>query len=168
MLNPEYWSPVDSAAPPNRQHASGLIRASAKSWASSSFHSPTQSTTGRVQERRKACSRSPQRATAFDDKMASASTSSSPGSEQTHPSDDSTPSISILQPLTYSASSCGYCSTVPGARSVAKTSKSYGAWAHALSCDLYKDLLDRGWRRSGCYLYKPDMSRTCCPQYTIR
>ncbi|TKA56384.1 hypothetical protein B0A53_01954 [Rhodotorula sp. CCFEE 5036] len=99
--------------------------------------------------------------------MASASTSSSPGSEQTHPSDDSTPSISILQPLTYSASSCGYCSTVPGARSVAKTSKSYGAWAHALSCDLYKDLLDRGWRRSGCYLYKPDMSRTCCPQYTI-
>ncbi|KWU42599.1 hypothetical protein RHOSPDRAFT_2986, partial [Rhodotorula sp. JG-1b] len=76
-------------------------------------------------------------------------------------------SISILQPLTYSASSCGYCSTIPGARSVAKTSKSYGAWAHALSCDLYKDLLDRGWRRSGCYLYKPDMSRTCCPQYTI-
>ncbi|GAA5883804.1 hypothetical protein JCM3774_003663 [Rhodotorula dairenensis] len=84
----------------------------------------------------------------------------------THPPDFSEP-VSILQPLTYSASSCGYCSTVPGLRSTLKSSKSYGAWAHALSCDLYKQLLDRGWRRSGAYLYKPDMARTCCPQYTI-
>ncbi|OAY71666.1 Arginyl-tRNA--protein transferase 2 [Ananas comosus] len=30
------------------------------------------------------------------------------------------------------------------------------------------ELLDRGWRRSGCYLYKPEMERTCCPSYTIR
>lgn len=30
------------------------------------------------------------------------------------------------------------------------------------------DLLDRGWRRSGCFLYKPEMERTCCPAYTIR
>ncbi|KAK3001066.1 hypothetical protein RJ639_020787 [Escallonia herrerae] len=29
-------------------------------------------------------------------------------------------------------------------------------------------LLDRGWRRSGCFLYKPEMDRTCCPSYTIR
>jgi len=29
-------------------------------------------------------------------------------------------------------------------------------------------MLDRGWRRSGVFLYKPDMRRTCCPQYTIR
>lgn len=41
------------------------------------------------------------------------------------------------------------------------------AWAHALSCATYKNLLDQGWRRSGSYLYKPDMGRTCCPQYTI-
>lgn len=33
---------------------------------------------------------------------------------------------------------------------------------------LLVDLLDRGWRRSGCYLYKPEMDKTCCPQYTIR
>jgi hypothetical protein len=26
----------------------------------------------------------------------------------------------------------------------------------------------RGWRRSGSYCYVPHMSRTCCPQYTIR
>ncbi|GAA5991289.1 hypothetical protein JCM10908_003240 [Rhodotorula pacifica] len=102
--------------------------------------------------------------------MASTSSTASPSTSTsgsgTHPSTFSEP-ISILQPLTYSASSCGYCSTVPGSRSLAKTSKSYGAWAHALSCEMYKDLLDRGWRRSGCYIYKPDMSRTCCPQYTI-
>ncbi|CAN0909735.1 Arginyl-tRNA--protein transferase 1 [Linum grandiflorum] len=30
------------------------------------------------------------------------------------------------------------------------------------------DLLDQGWRRSGCFLYKPEMERTCCPSYTIR
>ncbi|XP_042464305.1 arginyl-tRNA--protein transferase 2-like [Zingiber officinale] len=28
--------------------------------------------------------------------------------------------------------------------------------------------LDHGWRRSGCFLYKPEMDRTCCPSYTIR
>ncbi|KAF7635545.1 Arginyl-tRNA--protein transferase 1 [Meloidogyne graminicola] len=28
--------------------------------------------------------------------------------------------------------------------------------------------MDRGWRRSGKYLYKPLMEKTCCPQYTIR
>ncbi|KAG0468116.1 hypothetical protein HPP92_017444 [Vanilla planifolia] len=33
---------------------------------------------------------------------------------------------------------------------------------------LLDDLLDRGWRRSGCFLYKPEMERTCCPSYTIR
>ncbi|CAM9476179.1 unnamed protein product, partial [Heterosigma akashiwo] len=29
-------------------------------------------------------------------------------------------------------------------------------------------MIDFGWRRSGTYLYKPTMSKTCCPQYTIR
>jgi len=33
---------------------------------------------------------------------------------------------------------------------------------------LLLDLLDRGWRRSGSFLYKPEMERTCCPSYTIR
>ena len=32
----------------------------------------------------------------------------------------------------------------------------------------YKALLDRGWRRSGRYVYKPTMEVTCCPLYTIR
>ena len=33
---------------------------------------------------------------------------------------------------------------------------------------IFAALLDRGWRRSGCFLYKPEMERTCCPSYTIR
>lgn len=32
----------------------------------------------------------------------------------------------------------------------------------------YQELIDRGWRRSGKYCYKPVMDKTCCPQYTIR
>jgi len=29
-------------------------------------------------------------------------------------------------------------------------------------------MIDRGWRRSGKYCYKPDLRKSCCPQYTIR
>jgi arginine-tRNA-protein transferase len=32
----------------------------------------------------------------------------------------------------------------------------------------YQSLLDRGWRRSGTTLYKPDLRNSCCAQYTIR
>ncbi|KAJ3299355.1 Arginyl-tRNA--protein transferase 1 [Borealophlyctis nickersoniae] len=60
------------------------------------------------------------------------------------------------------ASSCGYC------HSGVDTSISFGAWAYSLSCADYQQLLDKGWRRSGKYLYKPDLSTTCCPPYTIR
>ncbi|XP_043911991.1 arginyl-tRNA--protein transferase 1 isoform X2 [Protopterus annectens] len=41
-------------------------------------------------------------------------------------------------------------------------------WAHVLTVEDYQDLIDRGWRRSGMYVYKPIMHKTCCPQYTIR
>ncbi|KAL8462967.1 hypothetical protein ACS0TY_033026 [Phlomoides rotata] len=59
-------------------------------------------------------------------------------------------------------STCGYC------KSGTRTSISHGLWAHSLTVDDYQALLDRGWRRSGCFLYKPDMEKTCCPSYTIR
>ncbi|KAG6665886.1 arginyl-tRNA--protein transferase 2-like isoform X2 [Carya illinoinensis] len=58
--------------------------------------------------------------------------------------------------------SCGYC------RSPNRSSISHGLWAHSITVDDYQDLLDRGWRRSGSFLYKPEMERTCCPSYTIR
>ena len=44
-------------------------------------------------------------------------------------------------------------------------------WAHKLSCEAYQDLLDRGWRRSGLWLYRPlpDKQAVCkCHPYTIR
>ncbi|CAI9091689.1 OLC1v1026777C3 [Oldenlandia corymbosa var. corymbosa] len=59
-------------------------------------------------------------------------------------------------------SSCGYCG------SGGHTSISHGLLAQSLTVDDYQALLDRGWRRSGCYLYKPEMEWTCCPSYTIR
>ncbi|XP_028585892.2 arginyl-tRNA--protein transferase 1 isoform X6 [Podarcis muralis] len=56
---------------------------------------------------------------------------------------------------------CGYCKSDTG-------NLSHGMWAHSLTVQDYQDLIDRGWRRSGKYIYKPIMNRTCCPQYTIR
>ncbi|XP_041124343.1 arginyl-tRNA--protein transferase 1 isoform X3 [Polyodon spathula] len=56
---------------------------------------------------------------------------------------------------------CGYCGFDDG-------KVSFGMWSHALTVQDYQDLIDRGWRRSGKYIYKPIMNQTCCPQYTIR
>ncbi|XP_059332735.1 arginyl-tRNA--protein transferase 1 isoform X5 [Ammospiza nelsoni] len=56
---------------------------------------------------------------------------------------------------------CGYCRSDTG-------NISHGMWAHSMTVQDYQDLIDRGWRRSGKYVYKPIMNQTCCPQYTIR
>ncbi|KAM7444934.1 Arginyl-tRNA--protein transferase 1 [Porites harrisoni] len=56
---------------------------------------------------------------------------------------------------------CGYCNS-------SDTNFSHGMWAHNLTCLDYQDLIDRGWRRSGKYLYKPTMKKLCCPMYTIK
>ncbi|XP_061693213.1 arginyl-tRNA--protein transferase 1 isoform X4 [Syngnathoides biaculeatus] len=56
---------------------------------------------------------------------------------------------------------CGYCKNEKG-------NFSHGMWSHTLTVQDYQDLIDRGWRRSGKYVYKPIMNKTCCPQYTIR
>ena len=45
-----------------------------------------------------------------------------------------------------------------------------GMWAHNLTVEAYQELLDRGWRRSGRWLYRPQPDKLgceCCP-YTIR
>ena len=60
------------------------------------------------------------------------------------------------------SSTCGYCS------SVAKTSRSHGVSAHVLSVGDYQSLIDHGWRRSGGWLYRPELKETCCRAYTIR
>ena len=56
---------------------------------------------------------------------------------------------------------CGYCNSQD-------TSMTNGMWAHRIAGQDYQDLIDRGWRRSGKYMYKPVMNRTCCPLYAIR
>lgn len=40
--------------------------------------------------------------------------------------------------------------------------------AYSLFPEDYQDLIDRGWRRSGTYCYKPTNDKTCCPCYTIK
>ncbi|KAL1464676.1 hypothetical protein WDU94_004301 [Cyamophila willieti] len=60
-----------------------------------------------------------------------------------------------------SGRSCGYCK-------LSSSSCSHGMWAHVLSVQDYQSLIDRGWRRSGHYCYKPVMNETCCPTYTIK
>uniref|UniRef100_A0A8C5I740 Arginyl-tRNA--protein transferase 1 n=1 Tax=Gouania willdenowi TaxID=441366 RepID=A0A8C5I740_GOUWI len=56
---------------------------------------------------------------------------------------------------------CGYCKNPTG-------NFSHGMWSHTMTVQDYQDLIDRGWRRSGKYVYKPILKETCCPQYTIR
>lgn len=45
---------------------------------------------------------------------------------------------------------------------------SYYATTTSLEPGFYQSLLNRGWRRSGSLLYKPNQRISCCPQYTIR
>uniref|UniRef100_A0AC34QWT3 Arginyltransferase n=1 Tax=Panagrolaimus sp. JU765 TaxID=591449 RepID=A0AC34QWT3_9BILA len=88
--------------------------------------------------------------------------------------DDPRLSLSILQYLgPATCGSCGYCKRgrkKPGetTTTIDEPSYSLGLWAHELTVSDYNDLCDVGWRRSGKYLYKPIMDKTCCPQYTIR
>lgn len=56
---------------------------------------------------------------------------------------------------------CGYCGS-------SNTNYSHGMWAHSMTSLDYQDLIDRGWRRSGQYVYKPTMKKMCCPSYTIK
>ncbi|KMZ58059.1 hypothetical protein ZOSMA_7G00880 [Zostera marina] len=59
-------------------------------------------------------------------------------------------------------SNCGYC------KSSSDSAISHGLSALSMTVEDYQELIDRGWRRSGKYVYKPNMENTCCPQYTIR
>ncbi|CAM9227586.1 unnamed protein product, partial [Discosporangium mesarthrocarpum] len=76
--------------------------------------------------------------------------------------DWSSSSRSIVEICGKYKNKCGYC------KLGVNSSVSYGVLAARLTCADYQDLIDRGWRRSGTYVYKPIMHETCCPQYTIR
>ncbi|KAH8830854.1 arginine-tRNA-protein transferase [Flagelloscypha sp. PMI_526] len=76
--------------------------------------------------------------------------------------------LSIGTPSGLSASSCGYCGS-PGQRSAGATSHhTAGLLANKLTCDVYQKMIDRGWRRSGTWCYRPHLETSCCPNYTIR
>jgi arginine-tRNA-protein transferase len=67
--------------------------------------------------------------------------------------------------LLLSTSRCGYCRKEGKPRG---TSHSAGVWAHQLTAVDYDELVNRGFRRSGCWLYRPDNTRSCCLAYSIR
>lgn len=47
-------------------------------------------------------------------------------------------------------------------------SSSFGFQVSEMTTQAYQKLIDRGWRRSGNYVYRNDMLRSCCRHYTIR
>ncbi|RWS25819.1 Arginyl-tRNA--protein transferase 1-like protein [Leptotrombidium deliense] len=62
---------------------------------------------------------------------------------------------------------CGYCKgKKPSGVDSGKCRA--GVWAHFLTANNYQLMIDRGWRRSGKYCYKPDLKKSCCPPYTIK
>lgn len=70
--------------------------------------------------------------------------------------------LSIISYAEYrDGSHCGYCDSDDG-------SCIYGFLAKQLPVKTYGALMDKGFRRSGSFLYKCDMRNSCCPQYTIR
>ena len=56
---------------------------------------------------------------------------------------------------------CGYCKSQ-------ETSRLQGLMAYKMTCRDYQTLVDRGFQRSGKFVYRPVMNQTCCPQYVIR
>ena len=56
---------------------------------------------------------------------------------------------------------CGYCRSPD-------TSLTQGLLGYRMTCQDYQDLVDRGFQRSGRFVYRADMKKTCCPQYVIR
>ncbi|CAG8738815.1 7109_t:CDS:2, partial [Acaulospora morrowiae] len=71
-------------------------------------------------------------------------------------------SLSFISSQGFYNTTCGYCN------SEERTSRKFYLNSVTLTCQDYQDLIDRGWRRSGTCLYKPDLRNSCCPQYTIR
>ncbi|KAJ7276276.1 arginine-tRNA-protein transferase [Mycena haematopus] len=76
--------------------------------------------------------------------------------------------LSIGSPAGPMSTTCGYCSP-PGSRSVTQSAaQTAGLSANQLSCSTYQKMIDRGWRRSGTWCYKPNLEASCCPSYTIK
>lgn len=88
-----------------------------------------------------------------------------------------TPPMYFAEPM----SKCGYCkgekpredsfsldswSHEPGSQLVENST--VGFQCENMTVEMYDTLCNRGFRRSGHFLYKPDLLRSCCRLYTIR
>jgi arginyl-tRNA---protein transferase len=71
-------------------------------------------------------------------------------------------SLSLITDYGPGASTCGYCG------SKQDVNWSHGMQAEFMTVETYQALLDRGWRRSGRWIYKPMHAQTCCQLITIR
>ena len=103
--------------------------------------------------------------------------------------------LTIVEPYAPYNSNCGYCHNQSQMNFIAASLNAYrmscSVWlprhqprgrmlAHPTGArtlgplprttyaKVYQGMIDRGWRRSGLYCYKPDLKRSCCPQYTIK
>ncbi|CAH8621568.1 unnamed protein product [Heterobilharzia americana] len=74
----------------------------------------------------------------------------------------SNPSL-VIPYGSHSSGKCGYCK-----HNSHEQKTTWGMMAERLTVSDYQYLIDRGWRRSGAYCYKPLNQITCCPAYTIR
>jgi arginine-tRNA-protein transferase len=59
-------------------------------------------------------------------------------------------------------SHCGYC------HSENEQFKLEGLWSNAMSVRHFQELVDRGFQRSGKFVYLPVNNLTCCPQFVMR
>ena len=67
----------------------------------------------------------------------------------------------LHEPMGISAYKCGYCKSPD-------TSMVDGMLGYTMTCQDYQELVDRGFQRSGRFVYRPVMNKTCCPQYVFR
>ena len=59
-------------------------------------------------------------------------------------------------------SHCGYCHSADDSFIVE------GMWAEDMTVQDFQELVDRGFQRSGKFVYLPTNDITCCPQYVMR
>lgn len=76
--------------------------------------------------------------------------------------------MSLVSPPERSRSRCGYCKSHRGSEGKEETSVVMGMVARQLTVSDYQWLLERRWRRSGRFLYRPILEETCCALQSIR
>lgn len=88
----------------------------------------------------------------------------------------SDPPMVISRPYYIESPDCGYCklqkkdfNAIEG-RKLTDEPQSIiiGMSSERVSCRQYDELMNKGFRRSGKFLYRPDLLRSCCRLYTIR